>query len=226
MPPCTTPRVSARTAPRHSPITARTLDSVRMEQDLRHALKEGWFVVHYQPKFTAGGYLAGMEALIRLNHPRHGQILPGQFIPIAEASELIVPIGAWVISEVCRQIAELAGAQLRARGSRGECVGGADLARRISRNPWRHCLLAHWSSARLSGTGSDRKHARECGKRRASPDAIAARTRRFGFYRRFRNRLLISELSPPSECRRGQARSLVRADHRDRSAARSIWCAL
>ena len=85
--------------------SAVSLDSVRMEQELVRALHEGWFTVYYQPKFTADNYLAGMEALVRMNHPREGQILPGRFIPIAESSGLMVPIGAWVISEVCRQLA-------------------------------------------------------------------------------------------------------------------------
>jgi diguanylate cyclase (GGDEF)-like protein len=85
--------------------SAVSLDSVRMEQELGRALQEGWFTVHYQPKFTAENYLAGMEALVRMNHPREGQILPGRFIAIAESSGLIVPIGAWVIGEVCRQMA-------------------------------------------------------------------------------------------------------------------------
>jgi diguanylate cyclase (GGDEF)-like protein len=85
--------------------SAVSLDSVRMEQELGRALHEGWFTVHYQPKFTADNYLAGMEALVRMNHPREGQILPGRFIQIAESSGLIVPIGAWVIGEVCRQMA-------------------------------------------------------------------------------------------------------------------------
>lgn len=85
--------------------SAVTLDSVRMEQELGRALQEGWFTVHYQPKFTADNYLAGLEALIRMNHPKEGQILPGRFISVAESSGLMVPIGAWVIGEVCRQIA-------------------------------------------------------------------------------------------------------------------------
>ncbi len=85
---------------------AAALDTVRMEQFLRQALDEGWFVVHYQPKFTATGRLAGMEALLRMDHPVHGRLMPGTFIPVAESSGLIVPIGAWVLRAVCRQIAE------------------------------------------------------------------------------------------------------------------------
>lgn len=85
---------------------ARILDRVRIEQNLRSALQKGWFRLLYQPKFTATGELAGMEALIRLDHPELGEIQPAQFIPVAEATGLIVPIGDWAIAEVCRQIAE------------------------------------------------------------------------------------------------------------------------
>jgi diguanylate cyclase (GGDEF)-like protein len=82
------------------------LDRARMEQDLRVALRDGQLSVHYQPKVTADGRLAGFEALARLKHPQFGEIPPEKFIPVAEESGLIVPLGAWIVNEVCRQIAE------------------------------------------------------------------------------------------------------------------------
>jgi diguanylate cyclase (GGDEF)-like protein len=83
-----------------------TLDRVRLDEELRLALSEGYFVVHYQPKVGADRRLVGFEALLRMNHPKHGLIPPASFIPVAEASGMIVPIGKWVLEEVCRQVAE------------------------------------------------------------------------------------------------------------------------
>jgi diguanylate cyclase (GGDEF)-like protein len=72
---------------------------------LRRALEVGGLEVHYQPKVTADGKLAGVEALVRLNHPEHGLLRPAGFLPAAAQSGLLVPLGNWVMNEVCRQIA-------------------------------------------------------------------------------------------------------------------------
>jgi diguanylate cyclase (GGDEF)-like protein len=82
-----------------------TLDSARMDRELKNALRDRLFQVHYQPKVDARGRFKGMEALLRLHHPVHGNIPPNKFIPMAEESGLIVSLGAWVLDEVCRQIA-------------------------------------------------------------------------------------------------------------------------
>ena len=73
---------------------------------MRRALKEGGFEVHYQPQYTINGTLCGLEALLRLHHPIEGIIQPHRFIPIAEESGLIVPIGNFVLEEVCRDLTQ------------------------------------------------------------------------------------------------------------------------
>jgi diguanylate cyclase (GGDEF)-like protein len=86
-----------------------SLDRIRLEHELRSALRENRFEVHYQPKVRPDGEFVGMEALLRLNLDAHGTIPPARFIPLAEESGLIVPLGLWVLGEVCRQIAEWKG---------------------------------------------------------------------------------------------------------------------
>src|SRR3984957_5458890 len=81
-------------------------DTDHIEQALRHARHDGLFTVHYQTKVSADGTFAGFEALLRLNHPKLGNVPPAVFIPVAEAKGLMVPVGTWVLDEVCRQIAE------------------------------------------------------------------------------------------------------------------------
>lgn len=72
---------------------------------LHQALKRDEFVIHYQPKMdTVRNRMIGLEALIRWNHPELGMIIPDRFIPLAEETGLIIPIGEWVIRECCLQI--------------------------------------------------------------------------------------------------------------------------
>ncbi len=82
-----------------------TLESIKMQNDLRHAISRDEFILYYQPIISvARNELTGFEALLRWQHPVRGMLAPNLFIPLAEETDLILPIGRIVIREACRQL--------------------------------------------------------------------------------------------------------------------------
>ena len=97
-------------------MNVRAVERQSIEESLRRALERQEFALHYQPKINLRtGAVTGAEALIRWTHPTRGLVSPAQFIPIAEDCGLILPIGAWVLREACKQARAWVDAGLPAR---------------------------------------------------------------------------------------------------------------
>ncbi|TCK75936.1 diguanylate cyclase (GGDEF)-like protein [Acidipila rosea] len=98
-------QVSRDTYVFHTPeMIERVNTRVEIEKDLRHAIEREEFLLYYQPRIDlVTGRITGLESLIRWQHPSKGLVMPGNFIDVAEASGLIVPMGEWALDTACRQ---------------------------------------------------------------------------------------------------------------------------
>ncbi|MDX1297479.1 MAG: EAL domain-containing protein [Pseudomonas sp.] len=95
-------------------MNASALQRLELEGDLRHALEQDEFKLHYQAQFSSDGKrLTGAEALLRWQHPQRGLVPPNDFIPVLEELGLVVQVGDWVLREACRQLAEWHQANIR-----------------------------------------------------------------------------------------------------------------
>ena len=119
---------------------------VQMEGDLRRALHKREFVLYYQPQVDADGCLTGAEALVRWQHPQHGLMSPFNFIPVAEDSGLILPIGAWILESACHQLA------VWAREPGRETLS---IAVNVSARQFRHADFVSQVRAALEQSGAD-----------------------------------------------------------------------
>ncbi|MES2257740.1 MAG: EAL domain-containing protein [Pseudomonadota bacterium] len=90
-------------------MQSRVAARAALEADLRLALGGGQFELYYQPQADLQGRMAGVEALLRWHHPQRGMVAPVEFIPVAEETGLIVPLGHWVLRSACQQLARWEG---------------------------------------------------------------------------------------------------------------------
>ena len=193
-----------------SDMHATAMERLTLEQDLRAGIGRGELMLLYQPKVNARtGYLAGVEALVRWNHPSRGVIGPDRFIPIAEQTGLINDIDTWVLETACRQAQEWATSE----------VGPVPVAVNVSGRNLVSCGLVErvLEALATSSPGSEASGARdhrECRDLTRGQGAGIAparpRSRRADRDRRLRHRLLGAQQAAGVSGRHPQDRPLVR----------------
>ncbi|MDP2021882.1 MAG: bifunctional diguanylate cyclase/phosphodiesterase, partial [Hydrogenophaga sp.] len=129
-------------------MQAMVSERAALEVDLREAVRQQQFVLYYQPQVVEDGRLTGAEALLRWQHPRRGLVSPAEFIPLAEETGLILPLGHWVLETACAQLATWANQPKTAQLS---------LAVNVSANQLHQADFVDQVLAVLSRTGANAK---------------------------------------------------------------------
>ena len=125
-------------------MRTKSLHRLDLENQIRTAIEEEQFSLHFQPKVDARTFrLVGAEALLRWQHPSRGAIAPADFIPIAEETGLIIPLGQWVLQEACRQV----------KVWTGTAVGAVPVSVNISSHQFRDGSLAEDVAASVQAAG-------------------------------------------------------------------------
>jgi diguanylate cyclase (GGDEF)-like protein len=127
---------------------ARAVSRLQLESDLRTAVEQKEFCVYYQPIVSLQtGRLAGFEALVRWNHPRRGLVSPADFIPVAEETGLIVPIGQWVLNEACAHVRQW---QIDSPSHRSLSLSVNLSARQVAQPDLLNCIKEALETSKLS----------------------------------------------------------------------------